>query len=53
MTVNRRSWLSAMQKVIKLEVDYLDAPVYRQYTIGELERLLRAVFRRVRIVPER
>ncbi len=52
MTVNRRSWLRFLQIVAKVEVDYLDAPVFHTYTIAEFRRLL-GVFSRVKLVPER
>lgn len=52
MTVNRRSWLNAMQRLTKIEIDHLDSPVFRQYTSGEFRRLL-APFAKVRIVAER
>jgi ubiquinone/menaquinone biosynthesis C-methylase UbiE len=52
MTVNRRSWLMFMHTVAKVEIDYLDAPVFNSYSIAEFRRML-GVFPRVEIVPER
>jgi 2-polyprenyl-3-methyl-5-hydroxy-6-metoxy-1,4-benzoquinol methylase len=52
MTINRRSWMQVMHKVAKVEIDYLDSPVFNRYTIAEFRRLL-DVFATVRIVPER
>lgn len=52
MTVNRRSWLNGLQRVMKVEIDHLDSPVFYRYTIAEFRRLL-APFSRVTIVPER
>lgn len=52
MTVNRKSWLNGLQRLIKLEIDHLDAPVFYQFTIGEFRELL-APFASVDIVPER
>jgi 2-polyprenyl-3-methyl-5-hydroxy-6-metoxy-1,4-benzoquinol methylase len=52
MTVNRHSWMHVMHKIAKVEVDYLDSPVFNRYTIAEFRRLLGA-FESVRIVVER
>lgn len=52
MTVNRRSWLNAMQRLVKLEIDHLDSPVFHQFTIPEFRAML-APFDRIEIVPER
>jgi 2-polyprenyl-3-methyl-5-hydroxy-6-metoxy-1,4-benzoquinol methylase len=52
MTVNRHSWMQVMQKVAKVDVDYLDSPVFKRYTIEEFRHLLRE-FESVRILPER
>jgi len=49
---NRRSWLNALSKLMKVGLEHEDAPVLRKFTIGEFRRLLRG-FREVRIVPER
>jgi SAM-dependent methyltransferase len=49
---NRRSWLNALSKLMKVGLEHEDAPVLRKFTIGEFRRLLRG-FRDVRIVPER
>jgi 2-polyprenyl-3-methyl-5-hydroxy-6-metoxy-1,4-benzoquinol methylase len=52
MTVNRRSWLNFLKKLMSVDVDHLDAPVFYQFTADEFYRLL-APFDQVRIVPER
>jgi ubiquinone/menaquinone biosynthesis C-methylase UbiE len=52
MTVNKKSWLYRLQKLMKVEIDHLGSPVYYQFTIAEYRRLL-APFREVKIVPER
>jgi len=49
---NRRSWLNALSKLMKVGLEHEDAPVLQKFTIGEFRRLLRG-FREVRIVPER
>ena len=49
---NRRSWLNALSKLMKVGLEHEDAPVLRKFTIGEFRRLLRG-FREVRIEPER
>lgn len=40
MTVNRHSWLNFLHKLMKVEIDHLDAPVFHQYTRREFRRLL-------------
>jgi SAM-dependent methyltransferase len=52
MVYNRRSWLSAMSKISRVELEHHDAPALRTFTIGELGELL-APFSATRIVPER
>ena len=52
MTVNRKSWLFRLQKLMKVEIDYPDSPVFRRFSIGEFRSML-APFADVRIVPER
>jgi SAM-dependent methyltransferase len=49
---NRISWLNALSRVTKVELEHVDAPVLKKYSIGEFRDLLKA-FSRVRIVPER
>jgi SAM-dependent methyltransferase len=49
---NRISWLNALSRVTKVELEHVDAPVYRKYSIGEFRNLLKD-FSKVRIVPER
>lgn len=52
MTVNSGSWLFALQKLMKVEIDYPDSPVFRKYSINEFRQML-APFSRVEIIPER
>jgi len=49
---NRVSWLNALSKVTKVDLEHVDAPVLRKYSLGEFRDLLTG-FSRVRIVPER
>ncbi len=52
MVYNRISWLNALAKVTKVELEHEDAPVLRKYSIREFRDLL-SDFSDVRIVPER
>ena len=52
MTVNRRSWMNLLRGLMKVEIDHLDAPVFRTYRREEFARLM-ASFDAVRIVEER
>ncbi len=52
MVYNRYSWLNALSKLMKVDLEHEDAPVLRKLTIPEFRRLL-APFARHRIVPER
>ena len=49
---NRLSWLNALSKLMKLELEHNDAPVLLKFSAEEFRSLL-ALFREVRIVPER
>ena len=49
---NRVSWLNALSRVTKVDLEHVDAPVLGKYSIGEFRHLLMD-FSRVRIVPER
>ena len=49
---NRISWLNALSRITKVDLEHVDAPVLGKYSIGEFKALLRG-FSRVRIVPER
>ena len=49
---NRISWLNALSHVTKVELEHVDAPMLKKYSIREFRELL-AGFSRVRIVPER
>ena len=52
MLYNRRSWLSIMAKVTRVDLEHADAPVLRLYTASEMRRLLGG-FAKVNIIPER
>jgi SAM-dependent methyltransferase len=49
---NRISWLNALSRVTKVDLEHVDAPVLKKYSAGEFRELLND-FSRVRIVPER
>ena len=49
---NRVSWLNALSKLMKVDLEHDDAPVLLKFSIGEFRRLLSG-FSDVRIVPER
>jgi SAM-dependent methyltransferase len=52
MVYNRISWLNALSKVMRVDLEHVDAPVLRKYSIGEFRELLED-FSRVEIIPER
>jgi 2-polyprenyl-3-methyl-5-hydroxy-6-metoxy-1,4-benzoquinol methylase len=52
MTVNRRSWLNLLHKIMKVEIDHLDAPTFHQFSAGEFRELL-SPFESIDIVAER
>ncbi|HUE84962.1 MAG TPA: class I SAM-dependent methyltransferase [Vicinamibacterales bacterium] len=52
MVYNRISWLNALSRLMKVQLEHEDAPVLKKYSIAEFRRLL-APFAEVRIVPER
>lgn len=52
MLYNRVSWLNALSKIMKVELEHEDAPVLRKYSIGEARRLF-GNFSTLKIVPER
>ena len=52
MTVNRRSWMNFLHKLMNVEIDHLDSPVFYMYTASEFRDLL-APFSSIQIVPER
>ncbi len=52
MVYNRVSWLNALSKVMRVDLEHEDAPVLTKYSIAEFRALL-APFDVVRIVPER
>jgi ubiquinone/menaquinone biosynthesis C-methylase UbiE len=52
MVYNKYSWLNALSKLTRVELEHEDAPVLRKYAAWEFKKLLHP-FRQVRIVPER
>jgi ubiquinone/menaquinone biosynthesis C-methylase UbiE len=52
MTVNKRSWLNVLHKVMKTQIDHLDSPVFHRYTISQFRALLDR-FSEIKIIPER
>ena len=53
MAVNRRSWFNLLRGLVKLEVDYLDAPVFRRWSLAEFRKLLAPHFGQLDIITER
>jgi SAM-dependent methyltransferase len=49
---NRISWLNALSQVTKVDLEHVDAPMLKKYSIAEFRDLLKD-FSQVRIVPER
>ena len=49
---NRISWLNALSRIMKVNLEHEDAPVLRKFSIDEFRRLLTG-FSTVTIVPER
>ncbi len=52
MVYNRVSWLHALSKLMKVELEHEDAPVLRLYSIPEFRDLIRG-FAKTTIIPER
>jgi SAM-dependent methyltransferase len=52
MVYNRVSWLHALSKLMKVELEHEDAPVLRLYSIREFAGLIRG-FSKTRVIPER
>lgn len=52
MVYNKYSWLNALSKVMKVELEHEDAPVLEKYSIRGF-RILLEPFAQVRILPER
>jgi SAM-dependent methyltransferase len=52
MVYNRVSWLWALSKLMKVDLEHGDAPVLRLYSIPEFRDLIRG-FSRTTLVPER
>lgn len=52
MTVNSQSWLFHLSRIMKVEIDYPDSPVFRKFSIAQFRHML-APFADIKIVPER
>ncbi len=52
MVYNKYSWLNALSKLMKVDLEHEDAPVLNKYSISAFKRLLQP-FSHSRIVPER
>ena len=52
MTVNRNSWLNFLHRLLNVEIDHLDSPIFYKYSIKEFRAMLSG-FESVEIVPER
>jgi ubiquinone/menaquinone biosynthesis C-methylase UbiE len=52
MVYNTYSWLLALSKIMKVELEHEDAPVIRTFSIKEFKQMLRP-FASVKVVPER
>jgi ubiquinone/menaquinone biosynthesis C-methylase UbiE len=52
MVYNKYSWLNALSKLMKVELEHEDSPMLRKYSIWQFKELLKR-FQQVRIVPER
>ncbi len=52
MTVNRYSWLNVLHKLMRVEIDHLDAPIFNKYSKRQFGRMLRQ-FNSCQLVAER
>jgi SAM-dependent methyltransferase len=52
MVYNRYSWLNALSRVMRVELEHADAPVMHRHSITEFRRLLQP-FAHVRVIAER
>ena len=52
MVYNKYSWLNALSKLMKTDLEHEDAPVLKKFSIGEFKQLL-SPFATYHIVPER
>ena len=43
---NRISWLNALSQVTKVDLEHVDAPMLKKYSIGEFRELLERLFAR-------
>jgi SAM-dependent methyltransferase len=52
MVYNKYSWLSALSRIMRVDLEHADAPFLRTYSLAEMRRLLQP-FNDVRLMPER
>ena len=52
MALNKRSWLMYLQRVMKTEIDYMDAPEYHLFSTADLSGML-GDFEETDIIAER
>jgi 2-polyprenyl-3-methyl-5-hydroxy-6-metoxy-1,4-benzoquinol methylase len=52
MALNKRSWLMFLQRVMKTEIDYMDAPEYHLFSAADLSQMMER-FSGLNIVMER
>ncbi len=52
MVYNRNSWLNALSKLMKVDLEHEDAPVLMKYSIAEFRQLL-SPFSTIALIPER
>ena len=52
MVYNRVSWLNALSKLMRVELEHEDAPILKKYSIREFREMLSG-FQEVTIIPER
>ena len=48
---NRISWLNALSQVTKVDLEHVDAPMLKKYSIGEFRRSAERVFARSASCP--
>jgi SAM-dependent methyltransferase len=52
MLYNRNSWLNAMSRLIRVDLEHEDAPIFRTFSRADFRAMLRP-FRDSQIIPER
>ena len=52
MTVNQYSWLNILHKLMRVEIDHLDAPIFNKYSMRQFGQML-SQFDSCRLVAER